>query len=445
MIVRIEKVVAGGWGLARRDDGCTVLVPGGLPGELLRLGVSRRRRSYLEAEVLELLEPSPRRCLPPCPWYDRCGGCDLQHAEYPLQLELKQQILSELLHRHGLAAVADSALLPPLAAADQFHYRQRIRLQVEGGRPGFFQRGSHRLIEVDHCLLARPEINRLWRKLMSAPGWRSLAPHCQALEFSLDPLSEEVVLLLHYQRRPRPAERQGAWQLCRELAELKGLGFLPVGHQAGPFIDRQTGAAGRPDPEGLLLHFTLPADLAGRPLELGVEPTGFSQVNEVQNRQLLARLLELIRPEGHETLADLHCGMGNFSLPLALSVGRVYGMDIQAAAIRGAKRNALANRLENCRFSRASAEEGVAALYGAGIEPDILLLDPPRSGCLELVRSLPVPLASRIGMISCDPATMVRDLTILLQRGYRVQAQQLIDMFPQTHHLETITCLTTAG
>jgi len=437
----VEKVVAGGLGLGRREDGCTVLVPAVLPGELVRVKVRRSHRSYQEATLVELLEPSPERRLPPCPWYDRCGGCDLQHASYPCQLELKQQILRELLQRHGLAAQVEPVLAPPLASEQELNYRQRIRLQVAAGRLGFFQAGSHRFTEVEQCLLARPAINRVWRQLSASSPWRRLAEQGEALEFSLDPQSGRVVLLLHHRRRPRPAEREAAWQLCRELAELKGIAFLPLGHQAGPFIDRQSGAQGRDGTEQLRLHFLLPAALAGRSLDLTAEPTAFCQVNEGQNQRLLARLFALLQPEGDEVLADLHCGMGNFSLPLALRCGRVYGVDIQAAAIRGAKHNALANGIENCRFSRAGAREGLAALHAAAIHPDILLLDPPRGGCLELVRFVGSPLPNRIVMISCDPATMVRDLAVLGQKGYRVASMQLIDMFPQTHHLETITLL----
>jgi len=441
LTVTIEKIVAGGLGLGRLADDCTVLVPQVLPGERVRVGVRRRHRRHLEAEVKALLIPAPERRSPPCPWYGRCGGCDLQHADYPSQVALKQEILAELLQRSGLGAAVLPVLASPLAATAEFHYRQRIRLQVEEGRTGFFRTGSHQLQEVGVCLLARPEINAVWGALRDQAGWRQLAGQCTALEISLDPASRQVVLLLHYRRRPRPAERQAAWRLCRELPALKGLGFLPADHAAGPFFDRQAGPEGCREPDQLRLHYVLPAELAGRSLTLGVEPAGFSQVNEEQNRQLLRLLLELLKPGGDEILADLHCGMGNFSLPLALRVREVYGVDLQAAAIRGARRNAAANGIANCRFSRAQARQGLADLVAAGIRPDILLLDPPRTGCLDLVRSLAEPLPPRIALISCDPATMVRDLGHLAALGYRIAAMRLVDMFPQTHHLETITLL----
>ncbi|MDF1615378.1 class I SAM-dependent RNA methyltransferase [Desulfurivibrio dismutans] len=442
MLLTIEKIIAGGLGLGRREDGCTVLVPGVLPGEEVRVRVRRRHRRFLEAELQEHLRPAPARRQPPCPFYGRCGGCDLQHALYPAQLAIKQQILEELLQRVGLAAQVLPRLAAPLAAPAEFNYRQRIRLQVEQGRAGFFQSGSRQLQPISTCLLARPEINALWQEMQQHKGWRQLAGQVKALEINLDPVSGRLVVMLRHGRRPRPAERRAAWQLCRDLPALQGLAFLPAGHAAGPFIDQRSGPEGRPGPEALQLTMSLPVVPAAVNLELGFEPWGFSQVNEEQNRQLLALLFEFLQPTGREIVADLHCGMGNFSLPLALLVGEVHGVDLQAAAIRWARRNAEANRINNCYFSRAEAGQGLAALQVGGIRPDVLLLDPPRTGCKELVAALAEPLPPRIVMISCDPATMVRDLSGLLALNYQVAAMRLVDMFPQTHHIETITMLT---
>ncbi len=445
MLITIEKIVAGGLGLGRQDNGPAVLVPGVLPAEQVRVRVRRRHRRYLEAELREVVIPSPQRRQPLCPGYDRCGGCNLQHAVYEAQLGIKQEILRELLHRSGLGDRAIPALGPPLAAPAEFNYRQRIRLQVDQGQAGFFQAGSHRLQPVNDCLLARPEINALWHDVKEHEAWRQLARQAEALEINLDPLSRRAVMLLHHRRRPRPAERQAARRLCEDLAGLKGLAFLPAGHAAGPFIDQYSGPEGRPGPEELQLNLTLPVEAAGRVLELGFEPWGFSQVNEAQNRQLLALLIDLLQPAGNEVLADLHCGMGNFSLPLALLVRQVHGVDLQAAAIRRAKRNAAANGINNCHFRRADARQGLAALTADGIRPDILLLDPPRIGCRDLVASPAEPLPPRIIMISCDPATMARDLAGLLAMDYQVKAMRLVDMFPQTHHVETITLLSRDG
>lgn len=439
-VLTIEKLVAGGRGLGRLADGCTVLVGGVLPGEEVRVLTSRRHRHYLEAELKEIITPSPQRRSPPCPWFGRCGGCDWQQAEYPAQLAAKQQILVELLERAGLARAVLPVLAAPAAAPAEFHYRGRIRLQLMEGRVGYFQTGSHQLQEVESCLLAHPAINQLWQQLRGHPAWRQLAGAGRALELSFDPGSSRVVLLLHHQRRPRPAELQAAGRLCRELPGLKGLGFLPVDHAAGPYLDRDSLPAGRPDPRALRLHFAV--DLAAeQTLSLAVEPAGFSQVNEEQNCYLRRRLSALLEPNDGQILADLHCGMGNFSLPLAPRLGQVYGFDLQAAAIRAARANAEENRVTNCRYQRAADREALAILAGNGIRPDILLLDPPRAGCAELLSALSPPYPPQIAMISCDPATMVRDLATLQGHGYQVASLQLVDMFPQTHHLETIALL----
>ena len=451
LVLVIEKVVAGGLGLGSSEGGGKVLVPAVLPGEKVRVRVRRARRDYLECRLLELLTPSPHRCLPPCPWYGSCGGCDLQHADYPTQLAVKQQILEDLLKRHSLDREVLPVLAPPAASAEEFHYRNRVRLHLVDGRAGFFRPLSHDLQEVDSCLLARPELNQMLARLTQHQAWPQLAARGSGFELSLDQVDGRVVLMLNLLRRPAPAQLQAAGRLCRDLPRLKGVGFLPQGHVAGPYLDLDSLPAGRRDPEALLLHLSLPStpaspsESAGKTLDLAFEPTGFSQVNQGQNLFLLERIKELLQPKGDELLADLHCGMGNFSLPLAPLVKEVHGVDLQAAAIRSARTNAVGNEIKNCHFYKASALDGLNQLIAAGINSDILLLDPPRTGCRDLVRALSPPYPSRIIMISCDPATMLRDLVTLRRHGYGVAFMQMVDMFPQTHHLETITLMRSQG
>lgn len=433
--------MAGGLGLGRADDGRVVLVPGVLPGETARVAVKRSHRQYLEAELGEVVEPSPERRSPPCPYAARCGGCDLQYAVYPVQLAIKQALLQELLTRHHLAAEILPLLAPPLSSPLEFGYRQRIRLQVVDGRVGFFQARSRQLEPVSACLLARPEINRDWAVFVAHPAWPVLARAAVALEFACNPEDGRLVVVLTLSRPVRAAQRQAAHRICLDLPEIQGIGFRAEGRQAGPFINRDSGPSGRDTPDELLIHLPLPSEIAGRPLRLGVEPGGFSQVNEAQNRNLLGLLLAWLQPQGQEMVADLYCGMGNFSLPLALRVREVYGVDIQAAAIRRARENAAGNRIDNCRFQRLGAAAGAEALLREGIRPDIVLLDPPRGGCREVLVALGRLAPERIVLISCDPATLVRDLAGLGEHGYRCRAMQLVDMFPQTHHLETIALM----
>lgn len=434
--ITIEKIVAGGFGLGRLADGLVVLVPFTLPDERVRIAPRRRHKSYLEGDILEILAPATERIDPPCPYYGRCGGCDLQHVAYPAQLRLKAAILQEQFTAAGLADW-QAAWHDPLAAHEPFGYRQRLRLQIDdAGRLGFYRPRSHRVEAVSRCLLARPEIERCGQKLQAHPDWPRLLAQSTSLEIGLSLDEGKAMVLLGYRRPPRPRDLQLAETLTADLPEMAGFlftgaGFEPIGPK-GP-------AAGN---DAVLSRFTLPpAVTGGRGLTLTVEPGGFSQVNPGQNEQLVRTLLSWADVRPGERVLDLFCGMGNFSLPLALGAGEVIGCDLQGAAIRSARRNAELAGLTNCRFVKCSALCGAEEMVARGERFDFLLLDPPRQGCAELIDRLPSFMARRLAYISCDPSTLARDLTRLVARGYRLRKVQLVDMFPQTHHLETITLL----
>ncbi|MDA8165250.1 MAG: class I SAM-dependent RNA methyltransferase [Desulfobacteraceae bacterium] len=434
--ITIEKIVAGGYGLGRLPDGMVVLVPFTLPGERVRIAPRQRHKTYLEAEAVEIIAPAAERTEPPCPHYGRCGGCHLQHAAYPLQLRLKADVLREQL---AAAAVPgwEAAWQEPLAAPAPFGYRQRLRLQIDSGRRvGFHRPRSHQVEPVGRCLLARPEIEDFRARLQGRPSWPLLLAQATSLEIAVSPDEGKIIVLLGYRRRPRPRDFQLAETLAADLPALAG--FLFTGDGFAPTGPRGLAAS---DPT-VLLGFTLPESVTGsRPLTLTVEPGGFSQVNPAQNEGLVRTLLAWAAVRPGERVLDLFCGMGNFSLPLALAAGEVTGCDLQGAAIRGARRNAGLAGLAGCRFSKRSAREGAAALLAAGERFDFLLLDPPRQGCADLVDLLPGFGAGRLAYISCDPATLARDLALLAVRGYRLRRVRAVDMFPQTHHLETITLL----
>jgi 23S rRNA (uracil1939-C5)-methyltransferase len=433
--ITIEKIVAGGLGLGRLASGLVVMVPGTLPGERVRITEQRRRKGYLEAEAVEIVEPAAARVMPACPIFGRCGGCDLQHAAYPAQVALKTAVLREQLGRINLAG---DVWQEPLAASAPFGYRQRIRLQVDEstGRFGFYRPRSHQVEPVTRCLLARPEINEIWRQLQAQETLPLLLAHCRSLEISVSPDDGGVALLFLLRRKPRPRELQLAREICGNFSGLLGCLFTGPDFEAMDPLGQQSG------PPSFLSRFTLPASVTGsRPLTLTVEPGGFCQVNSSQNEQLVRTLLAWAALEPGERVLDLFCGMGNFSLPLALAAREVVGCDLQGAAIRAAKRNAEQAGLTNCRFLRQPAAAGAREMLTGGERFDLLLLDPPRQGCADLLSLLPELGARRLIYISCDPATLARDLVGLREQGFQLRRLQMVDMFPQTHHLETITLL----
>jgi len=434
-IVVIDKLVLGGKGFGRLGDGMVVLVEGALAGERVAVRLGKQRRGYREAELLEVLEPSPARVSPPCPHYGRCGGCDFQHLAAEQQAAAKAAMFVEHLARQGEAGVAISGavVLEPVPAPEFFYYRQRIRLQVVNGRLGFRQARSHRLEPVGSCQLAHPAINGALDRLVASPAMGRLLGQSRELELLASPADQDVVLLLHFGRKPRAADRQAAEAVVAE-AGVRGL-LLQVEGQGvvGPF-----GGTG----DEMLRRFVLPGmGAAGRDLCLAVEPGGFSQVNPAQNVNLIREMLALLAHQRPGRVLDCHCGVGNFSLPLAVAAGEVVGCDVQGAAIRGARRNAAGNSIANCRFEKRPALDFVSQLVAGGETFDTVLLDPPRQGCADIVPLLPRLRAERMVYISCDPATLVRDLGGLGGHGYAVRSLRVVDMFPQTRHLEVITLL----
>jgi 23S rRNA (uracil1939-C5)-methyltransferase len=443
--VVIDKVVAGGLGLGRLDDGMVVMVPYVLPGEEIVARAKRRKKKYMEAELLEVLHPSPRRIEPACSHFGVCGGCDLQHTDYDYQLELKGKILRQ--HLLGAKVITetelDKVLEKPLSAPRPFGYRQRLRLQVDkNGGYGFFQNRTHVVEVIDSCPLAMPEINLVLKKFAGSVAMTHLLGLAREVELLASPGDNSLVLIIHLQRRPRPTDVAAANQVVDDLDPVKAVYLAAEGVKiAGPYIG-STPAEEEGD-RSLLLQLPFPAmarhNIAAH--TLCQEAGGFSQVNLEQNSRMIETLLDWVEELPVKRGLDLFGGMGNFSIPLAAKLTEVVGLDLQRSAIRSAETNAAAAGLTNCSFLRKSAEEGLKEFGAAGEIFDLILLDPPRRGCRELLPFLGEVGTPAIIYVSCDPATLARDIQGMAESGYRLQKVVMVDMFPQTHHLETMVLL----
>lgn len=437
----IEKLVFGGKGLGRHPDGRTVFVAGVLPGEEVSVVPVQEKKDYMEARLAEVRSASSLRVSPPCPHYERCGGCDFQHALSSAQPELKAAILADTLIRiAGWSLAATAALVaPPLPSPVVFGYRQRLRLHVDSkGRLGFRQARSHAVEPIVSCLVARPELNTLLATLPRSKAMTRLLKLCTGLEILTSANETGAVLLLHAEKRPGHPVHGLVEEVMQDIAEIKGLFIALPGQRAhGPL-----GTSAFPE-EARHIRFLLPQTVTGsRALNLLLEPGGFCQVNQAQNEAMIRLALDWTQPTEDTRVLDLFCGMGNFSLPFALRAGRVTGLDVQEAAIRCALLNAREAGLHNCRFVKATADEGLERLIAQGESFDLVLLDPPRSGCAEIIPNLRATGARRLLYISCQPPTLARDLRLLAGQGFAVERLQAIDMFPQTHHLETMVLLT---
>ena len=405
----LEELAAGGRGLARAPDGRVVLVAGALPGERVQARLLRVRRSYLEAETLAVLEPSPQRVEPACPLYGRCGGCNLMHLAYPAQVEAKAAWLAQ--------ALASLEGLPPVrshASPRVLGYRHRLRLQVDNkGRVGFFAPASHRLVPVAACPAAAPGVNQL----LAGLGGR-LPVGVRGLEILAGGQGPALVTLDLAGRVSASRRRRLEQDL---LAAGAGGVRLRVGGRLGPY----TGA-------GVVCH-------RDQGLEMRAVPGLFCQANFAANRVLLELVLRAAGPGRGGRALDLYAGSGNFGLPLARAGWRVLAVEGVKQAVELGRRQARAAGLESAiRFQRREVGRGLSQLVHEGEVFELVVLDPPRAGAKGLMPALAALETRRLVYVSCHAAALARDARVLAGEGYRPVELSLVDMFPHTGHLEAV-------
>lgn len=426
--LHIEALAYGGNGVGRHD-GKAVFVPFAAPGDRVRCRVVRDKKRYAEAELLQILTPAPTRRETPCPVYGRCGGCQWQHLAYDEQCRWKERIFADTLHRQGGAG---GALVRPLVPApDEWGYRSRVqfkcRLTESGFVMGFYRRGSHFVIDVEHCPITATPLNdalRLFR------GWLADSPcpeRIPQVDMAVDD-EGKIRIIVHLIGEEADALRT----YLAPLAEAAGFSlFLQAGRK-----ETLESLCGEED-----LHIRPNGEGA---LRLAYGPGGFAQINLEQNRRLVEEVVAAARLSGKERVLDLFCGMGNFSLPLAQQAGEIIGVEDYEPSIVKARENARLNGLENTRFLARPAEGAAVDLAGAE-GYDVVLLDPPRAGAYGVMKDLLSVRPARILYVSCDPPTLARDLKPLLHGGYELVWSRPLDLFPQTYHTESMTLLERRG
>ncbi|MFZ1122390.1 MAG: methyltransferase domain-containing protein [Candidatus Binataceae bacterium] len=412
--VEITAMTFGPYGVGRLH-GKAVMVPHAAPGDLLEVTVVRERAGYLIARAERVLKAGTARRTPPCPYLPRCGGCDWQQIAYPEQARFKAEVIAATLN-HALGLELDPTTLIEPAPAE-FGYRARIRYQTgRGGRLGFYEAGSRRLVEVDHCMVAAAEIRM--------PREFAADIECEEIEVVADRGRE--VLVAHLARPPGAAVLERARRLVERDARIAGV-VLRAGGGREVIGEVSITVALEPG------------------LELEVEADLFSQVNRAQNLKLVAAVMEMAEAGADARVLDLFCGAGNFSLPAARRGAAVMGVDAEALAVAAAARNAARLGLKRAEFAAMEAAELARFLLRARYRPGVVIMDPPRSGARELIGPLLRMRAPRVIYVSCDVATLARDLHALCAGGYRIAAVRAFDFFPNTHHAEVVAVLTSAA
>ena len=387
----VEKLVYGGEGLGR-VDGRVVLAPFVLPGERIRAEAEREKPGLVRARPVEVLQAAPERVAAACPYFARCGGCHYQHAPYEVQLQAKRAILAEELRRVGKIEPPETI---EIIAGEPWGYRNRVQLHIEGGRLGYWEARSHKLCPIDRCPIGSPKLNSTIGSLNTMLRDARWPRFVRALEIFTD---EEQVQLNVIESSQPVARRFFEW--CAEQIP----GFV----------------------SGAL-------DYRGR---FRVSGNSFFQANRFLLDQLTETALE--QAEGDSAL-ELYAGVGLFSLPLGGRFRDVTAVESGSAAARDLQFNLTRAGHASVLVKKGTAEEHLATL---GIAPDFVLLDPPRSGLGKtVVQRLAELRPHRLCLVSCDPATLARDLAGLLAAGYRIEKMTLVDLFPQTYHLETVVRL----
>ncbi len=422
-VVQIEKPIYGGAFLAR-VEGKATFVPLTLPGEQARVRIVEDKRGYATAEAEEIVAPAPQRVAPGCRHFGACGGCQYQHADYTAQLEFKQAILRETLERGGVRAPEKIAVL----AAEPWAYRNRIRLAFDAaGNPGYRARRSHVTIAIAECPIAAPLLVRA--ALAAAEILRERRLGVRAKEIALFCDAEESALLVSIlaEGAAKASFEDFATALAGKIPELKGAELLMEGRN-GESARRvaQWGASS-------LLYRAAGFDYL-------VDHGAFFQVN----RLLVDALAEKVTNEERGRLAwDLFAGVGLFARRLAQQFERVVAVESAPAATEALTENlkgtnSTAMKAETLEFLRGAAKRERSA---EGI-PDLIVVDPPRTGLgLETTELLGKIAAPALTYVSCDPATLARDLKALVGAGYAIESITLADLFPQTFHLETVVKL----
>lgn len=422
-----------------RINGLAVFVEGALKGEKVLARIEKVSKNYAIARVERIILTSPERVEPPCPYAENCGGCSLQHLSYKGQLDFKTQKVRDNLERIGRI---NTKVLETIGMAVPEKYRNKAQYPVgiKDGRAvlGFYKKRSHEIVPIKACLIQQ---DLSWKVAECVAGWveRYRIPvydevrHQGLLRHVVTRIGSKtgevmVILVINGDDLPHLKELIGTME-----KEIEGLAsvYLNVNKKKTNVIlgEENVLVYGKPQIIDFIgdIKFTL-------------SPNSFFQVNPIQVEVLYGKALEFAGLSGEETVIDAYCGIGTITLFLAQEARKVYGIEVVPDAIKDARKNAKLNGIENVEFIEGAAEEVMPQLLKKGVRADVIVMDPPRRGCDERLLEAAVAMnPSRIVYVSCNPATLARDLRFLEDRGYRTELVQPVDMFPFTHHVECVT------
>lgn len=439
--IKIAGLGSSGEGVGRYE-GFTVFVQGALLEETVQAEIMLVKKNYAVGRLIKIITASPERTDPVCPVYAECGGCQLQHLSYAGQLRMKQQQVKDALTRIGHL---DTEVLPVIGCSNPWNYRNKMQFPAAGGVErkisiGCYAAATHSVIDTGNCMIqkeANNEVLTTVRKWMQRYGisaydektGKGLVRHVMS---RVGVHSGEVMAVLITSAYDIPHKKELVEWLTKYVPNLvsivQNINKKPTNVVMG---SKTRVLYGQP---------TITDSLGA--LNFNISAQSFFQVNSEQAEKLYNKALEYAALSGGETVVDVYCGTGTISLYLAKHAGKVYGIEIVAPAIEDAKKNAQDNNCSNAEFILGDAAEKLPQLLAEGVKPDVVVVDPPRAGCEQKVlKAIADVEPQRIVYVSCNPASLARDLAYLAERGYKTMAAQPVDMFPMTSHVETVCLL----
>ena len=439
--IDIHGLGSNGEGVGKYEN-FTVFVPFALPGESVEARIILVKKQYAMGTLVKVIKASSDRVEPVCPVYDHCGGCQLQHLSYEAELREKRQQVKDSLERIG--HLMDVEVLPTLGSASPLGYRNKMQFPVAGGKGhleiGCFAASTHNVINVDSCAIQKEQNNQIltvvrqWMKQYKIPAYdedhrTGIVRHIMG---RVGVHTGDVMVCLVTACDMVPHMKDLVQLLRKDIPGLKSIvQNVNTRHTNVILGNKMRTIYGSPtikDTLGSLMYH--------------ISAQSFFQVNSEQAHKLYAKAMEFAELKGNEIVADVYCGTGTMTLAFAQEAKQAYGIEIVAPAIKDAIQNARDNHIHNAEFILGDAAYKLPELIKEGVHPDIVVLDPPRAGCEEKVlAAIARTKPRRVVYVSCNPATLARDMEYLTKHGFEAIKAQPVDMFSRTHHVETVALL----
>jgi len=441
--VVFEDLTHDGAGVAK-VEGFPVFVANALPGERAKIKVVKVKKGYGFGRLIELYEQSEHRLDAPCPIYKQCGGCQLQHLSYSGQLHHKHKHVKEVLARIGKVDINQVTVHPTLGMENPWDYRNKAQVPVgerEGGLiAGFYQQRSHEIIDMERCLIQHAindDVVRGVKEICKQHGIRAYDEQrhkgwLRHIMVRHGYVTKETMLVFITRTHDFPNKKVILSEITKKFPHIKSIVQNVNDKRTNVIFGNET---------KVLWGSEYIYDYIGN-IRFAISARSFYQVNPEQTKVLYEKALEYANLTGEETVIDAYCGIGTISLFLAQKAKHVYGVEIVPEAIEDAKRNASLNGMTNVEFAVGEAEVVIPKWYEQGIQADVIVVDPPRKGCDEtLLHTILQMKPKKVVYVSCNPATLARDIAILEQGGYQTKEVQPVDMFPHTMHCEAVASL----